>query len=61
MLRTTTTKVIPLGNHSLLDEVAIAIEAMEEGSLILDVLMDEEEREALIIHACDEEEEEEDD
>lgn len=55
MLRTTTTKVTPLGNHSLLDEIAIAIENMEEGILILDVIVDYGENEALIIYACDEE------
>jgi hypothetical protein len=61
MLRNSTTKVIPKdASHSLLDAIAIAIEEMEEGHLILDVIVDYGENEALIVYAYDNNEEEDD-
>jgi hypothetical protein len=60
MLRSSTIKVIPKGNHSLLDELAIAIEEVDVGCLVQDVIVDYGENEALIVYAYDNNEEEDD-
>lgn len=60
MLRRRTTKVECAScNDSLLDAIAMAIQEMDDGHLILDVIVDYGQNEALIIHSCNEDDEDE--